>query len=671
MASDPQAFDDRSLSAPPPDELSDAVLRVLAGEKADDIEAEARAGLTNRMNAVKADYEVTRARYTFQLKALDDQIARFHEAVESLKNDRTERIDRERRLNLDAGRLRAVEAEIRAKRFEKERERLREELDRLTSLEELESKLLGADRRAEYEQELRFWQETEEERNRRIKYLESEKERIERDIAAAEKKVEAIRDRHVTRTLSGFLLWVGYGSAAATGTVTAVLLASQKDPAAPLADALNGLRGFVLSVSPTISGPVSLLLIGGLLLAAMAALGGVIFLTDWVITRFDRKWRGTSGRDQASRTTPLRPPDITRSSYVQLLATFPYVFAIGLVAAVFAVGDRRPNDLFGKLFPSLVNTFIGTVVALVAAAVFVMYAIKIIEVRQRKEDSTWLNAWEFFILPLLLLLALATSIMSTSPGRPVWGTWAAFMLLSSVTLAYGVVYHGLFKDHDKLRWMARRFEDEIRALSSPPLMGRPTRQEVAQAKAMAREFGRERERLRLLDQHFSIKRILTSDDQDDFVLLDRWLSSYGRMPRWGRATPARTYDAYRVLDIHAAPEQVIVREELRAAIAEHQTAIRFLDEGIEAKRLHTQPEQLDALTQERASIAGSLDASRFEEQRASAQLQAEFGSELQHLRGAMAVGGTVKPSFDRARTGGPPPPPAAPVPPFSPKEVRP
>lgn len=651
--------------------LNDAVLGILAGQNAKDIEEAAVAAHQARLEAVRSRHGSERTRLAFRIKAIDDEIARVQASASALETERNSQLEHQRVFNVAGGQIRTLEAEIRAKRYELERERLRNELDRLQTQEHAAHEMLSAERRAEYEQELRFWQDTEQERARRIAYLERERERAERDTAAAEQKLQNIHDRHVTRTVSGFLLWVGYGSAAATGTVTAVLLSDKKDPSAPLADALRGLRAFMLTMSPAPSGPVAVILIGALLLATLAVLGAVIVLTDFIISRFDKQWRGPSGR--TLRGSPLRPPDITRASYVQLLAAFPYVFVIGLVATVFAAGKASASspDLMASLFPSLVNTFIGTVLALVSASVFLMYAVKRIESRADGESANWRRAWEFFVLPFVLIIALVTSTLSTVPSRHVWGSWAAFMLLSSVTLAYGVIYHGLFKDVDKLRWIARRFEDEIRNLTAPPMMPAPDRHETAQARAIAREFARERERLRLLDQQFSLKRILAADDSDDFALLDTWLQAYGSFGRWRRARSGvpQSYDSYRVLDMQAAPAEVARREELRAAAAERQALIADLQQSIDTKRALTNPARLDALMRERADVQAALESAVFEERRAIAEIEGAAATDLQQLRGAISLGITHKPAFDAVRTSTPIPTPPSPFVPIH--EARP
>lgn len=289
------------------------------------------------------------------------------------------------------------------------------------------------------------WQEQQPTRAEQIKRLEGEAERARAVAAESAKRTAALGHQFVTYQMARFLSWLGYASVAATGAMWTLIV--KEDATKDVAAVLASVHEFVsqLSSSPLLSYTGA----GGVLLLSLAAVLGVALAVDQLLRRTFKSW----GNDQAENerlSIQLNAISVSRRSYLQLVAALPFVFAGGLFLAFLAVGPSGGARKLENLLPTAAHTFIGSAIALLATAAFVMFAIKWVEPRLNgKEDG---RGWEFVVPPSVLIIACVLASFSTSPNRLVWGGWTLFMLLSSLALAYGLIYDGVY---DESRWARR------------------------------------------------------------------------------------------------------------------------------------------------------------------------------------------------------------------------
>ena len=299
-------------------------------------------------------------------------------------------------------------------------------------------------------------------RQRRVDVLSNAQENGRSIVTATASRASHLNDRMVTKTVAGFLAWLGYASVPATGAVLAMLLDGSKF-------SLN----WILVVAGTFANEIPgssfyrffiLVVFFGLCVALL--LLSIVLVDKLLVSRFD-SWPDQGVNNGV--TISLGTGGITRRSYVRLLASLPYVLgACMLLAFVASAGRSTLSDDLKGLLPTITNAFIGSAITLLATAVLMMYAIRIIEPREAGVEKTVRRAWEFAVAPLAMLVAIAVAVSLPTPDRVRWGGWTLFMLVSSLSLAYGLVYHGIYKDADKAYGRLQGIEKEIRVLMAPP-----------------------------------------------------------------------------------------------------------------------------------------------------------------------------------------------------------
>ncbi|HEX8152130.1 MAG TPA: hypothetical protein VF698_03345 [Thermoanaerobaculia bacterium] len=151
---------------------------------------------------------------------------------------------------------------------------------------------------------------------------------------------------------------------------------------------------------------------------------------------------------------------------MQYIAALPFVFCGGvlLTLVVIAPAALAPGASgLLSLLPTVGYTFVGTAIAFLSTAVFAMYVIRIVEPRLADGPARggFRASWEFAVPPLLLLLALALTPSLVNVAIHAWLPWIAFMLASSLCLACGLVYYGIFKDAKKGRNRIDRLQRRI------------------------------------------------------------------------------------------------------------------------------------------------------------------------------------------------------------------
>jgi len=357
---------------------------------------------------------------------------------------------------------------------------------------------------------LEIWDLDSEELRRRAGLLQAEVQEVDEALSRVEETIRNLRDVGVTRTVAGFLLWVGYTAFAGVGSVFGTLL--QRRQADPTSTDLLGnfIRGFasffglqqgnVFTWHPFLS-------LLGFLGAALAVIILITLGADWILQRFNRNWKRSGDRrnpqvkankssngwknfvtafTEGSNRLGLFTGTINRRDYTQLLAIIPYL-GLGaiIVFVVSALGVTMPtgSGQGGSTATTLTAASIGAVFTLISTSVCLLYAAKIAEprwLRHIKQAQTggitggYVRAsWELVAL-VLLLIAVVLAITFLPLGEPndyrAWGITALFMVMGSAGLAYGIMYRGVFRDHDSLKRTRQEYLSEIEEFILKPTL---------------------------------------------------------------------------------------------------------------------------------------------------------------------------------------------------------
>jgi hypothetical protein len=504
------------------DDIKDFAVRIaLSGLSLEDGIVQFDQVRTLRLEAAEEEYEVQVARFQKLIEDLEERILEEKNRLDALID--RDRLLREERLDL---RLRNQLLELkkvttlvtmRVTRLEKERQFFTEEEQKLEEKHrKVQEAIEGwrerelADAKKLHEMLLEISSTDQEELKRRATVLEEEKARTENSLKFVENKVEDLRAVGITRTIAGFLLWVGYTAFAGVGSVIGNLLQRrQPDPRA--ADIFgNFVRGFASFFGlqqgksflwlPLIK---MLLFIGVLLIVVM----GTTAIADLILRKFDSRWekrpsqqsRGraryrsqsrlqglfslfTTGADRFS----LFSSNISRTDYVQLLASSPYLVLAAM--GVFVLAALGLTEAFGA--PNQVNTSatlttasIGAIFTLVGTSCCLLYATKIVEPRWNrfiKEDQNLVGFWNYlrvnweFALIILVMVGALLIVTLAPLGEPndyrAWGFVALFMTMGSAGLAYGLIYRGIFRDYDVLYRRRQEYLTKVQEYALKPTL---------------------------------------------------------------------------------------------------------------------------------------------------------------------------------------------------------
>lgn len=307
-------------------------------------------------------------------------------------------------------------------------------------------------------------------RQQRIARLEHRRDEILTAEAPTFEREERLRGRWITRTVAGFLLWLGYASVVATGSVLALIMSGPK--AFELRPFVTGARAIVASIFPGLPawGRLSITLVFFFVL--LGAIVGVFILCDMILRR---RWKWHEEKSRPDATAQMTPHALGSTTYSRFIALLPFAFMAGILLVVLAIAPPyvppagAPADEAGVLmsiFPSVGYSFIGIAIAFLATGVFMMYFIRLIEPRSAQR-GVLRHSWEFAIPPLLLIAALAEAPLQLS-NASAWLPWAAFMLMSSLVLACGLVFHGIFKDARRARERILRIDRRLQRLTGVP-----------------------------------------------------------------------------------------------------------------------------------------------------------------------------------------------------------
>ncbi|HEX7833377.1 MAG TPA: hypothetical protein VF787_27250 [Thermoanaerobaculia bacterium] len=523
-------------------------------------------------------------------------------------------------------------------------------------------------------------------REESIRFLEQKYTAIVATAAPALEREQALAARSITQTVSGFLLWLGYGSVAATGAVLALMM--NGGDTAQFGLVIDGWRAIVESIPG--DSVIARLGAGVVLVAVLLILVGASIDTA---ERFLLKKRDDWNREEQRHREPhvnLSPQSITRKTYTQFIALLPFLFAAGILGTILAVTPARESatDVGGNttnaitsVLPTLGFAFVGIVIAFLATAVFVMYVVRIVEPRATGEtrNGVFRNGWEFIVPPFLLIIAVVgtplllrsaptpSSSLANPPIATVWVPWAAFMLISSLCLACGVVYHGVFKDAKTARERIDEIQAQLDVERALLVTGAIPRDE-----AIAERYAEERRRLLGLQRDLQLGRLgvtLNRGSNGSSVLKRAWRWIVRR--RTGDvmvSVPGHAPPSFRPIDYETSGQLI---EDLAKARTERANALAELNElegSIHSAVQHTAIELRLSLVQRKAALDGAANAVQYE----ILEEKSQFAVVHQHLRlqacSVMANALSVKPFLEGVRAdlaqrvpyvpnAAPPPPP--------------
>lgn len=537
-----------------------------------------------------------------------------------------------------------------------------------------------------FEVEEKCWSINQEEYKRRAEELREHLTHLEKEIDSCSARTDALKQRNITKTVAGFLVWAGYLGFAATGSAISYLLHDR-----PTSDGghpwslLTGLTALLQRVDEAIGLWWTLLASFGALLVLLLVFGCIVRITDRILRRFDRRWgRGPigQGRRQKGRGTLdispslspvaqlLQLPSIERASFVQLIASLPYVFAAGLVFLLVSLaGALAPENSLGSLVP----TYVGTVYALLVTSALLLYVIYIAlpraehgtqeSVQKRGALSLVKAHWELAALALFLLLALALSAFLPRGGiydRVVWGSVALGMTMAGLGLAYGLVYHGLFRDVDRLLRIRRELKTAVNAFSARPTIRVEGLFDLEEIWKGLSDSLSEEEDFEFFRSLSALVFAVADDPRSISSLLDFWLEATGESDRPARKR-LREFVAHIAesespdIDFEVAPEESSEIHRTTLKLLENRHSMSVLEEEVArrkplAEALSERQEECEKLKQVRLKAADELELAR-------RVLALQHEREELAFRAAFALGETFAPLTPPSQT---PPLPSAP-----------
>ena len=538
-------------------------------------------------------------------------------------------------------RLRLLSAVIRRRRHELEAKKIADELDRLEAERKATIERLGSDRKQQHEVELADWTTRSDERKEKVERLKATRKEAEN---AANELREATADRMnrwMTRTTAGFLVWAGYTVIWATGVSVACLLDDGQKTnlltdvgksAIKLMDDLGG-----GSLHPMIAAPLFLLVF---LLSVVLLLVGIDVLMRW----FDKRgWLDSSQKNAPPRFQFPTKENLSRAAFSKLLIAIPFIYISGVAIAFIAYGGQVASNtiLIGKT-NSILNAIIGSALSLLASSIFVLYFANIFERRASADnDRRWRLRWEVGVVPFFLLGAVVLIAIFGPHSRWAWAGVAAFMLLGAMSLAYGVLYRGIFRDLDfaarAVNDCDRRIEDELRK----PEIEDPDRAEQREIDRVLSDYRARRQYLLDLDRERRLRRtFLTSDENDPAMIAAYHVASSFLWKVWVRFRRIGPQpDFYRTTDFEAAQVEMEQRQECERQIRELDLELQVLTPETAAARFETceREHALARQEHERAERQQPLELAANDEREAT---------ELFGFEEAYAMGAATKPAYD-------------------------
>jgi hypothetical protein len=275
--------------------------------------------------------------------------------------------------------------------------------------------------------------------------------------------------------------------------------------------------------------------------------------------------------------------------------------------------------------------------------VFALYVIKVIERRGRDGASSWRRSWEIAVPPLAIFVAFGVAMARAQADRYVWGALAMFMVLSSIGLAYGVVYRGMFRDADEVERMLRTCEGDIEELDTAPELEEPTRAERNDVKGLQRGYRRRRQSVRDETRRRRRRRAdarsyIPSAGADVSSIFGRLL---GRKSAKGPAV-----DDWRLIDAEVAPDETQRRSDLQMRLAKIDEEVAVIASAASAVDARV---RLAAARAEHSAARMELATADERAAAEAARLIERQAIELEEFRRGFEIGLTVRPAFEIMR----------------------
>lgn len=377
--------------------------------------------------------------------------------------------------------------------------------------------------------------------------------------------------------------------------------------------------------------------------AVLASIAGAVWLCDKLIQTFDKKWRKRQPNDSGfSRTAlGLPSPAVSRRAYVQTLALLPfaYIGALAVLIMTYRAANTTIPRVMLALSPAILHTAIGSVVTLLAASVFVLYVIKIIELRVVTDDKSR-RPWEIASLPLLIVLAFTVGMARPQPDRFVWGCLAAFMVASTIGLAYGVVYRGMFRDVDEIARLLRTCEADIEELDAEPEVEDPSKAERNAVLSIERAYRQRRQRVLDDARRRRMKRRDARPDSEMTQTGAPWsIRSWFRRDSGSTSSAA---DDWRLIDAEAAPDETERGSKLRTELAHIDEEIATI---VQASAATDARARLKAARAEHLNAVAELESADDRAAAETARLLERQAIEIEEFRRAFEIGSTARPAF--------------------------
>jgi hypothetical protein len=562
-----------------------------------------------------------------RVEALAGEIADIDARIQRAAQRVTERRTVENDTAGIADEMGDLEIVIRQKRRKAQSDRLQAKLDEIDLKATAAHERLSAEQRRVEESNLKLWQNVADEYNAAAKEAQKRIDEVDAELDLARQRVDPLVKKGVTRTVAGFLLWSGYLSFAAIGSAFAILFHDTGEQQSGLNNILGIARGLLSAFPAGWNLGVRLALGTVAIVVGLVGYCGLIAALDWYLRRFDRRWKADAkrrpkndNRQQDPHTRfMVRPPgpstEIRRSSFVQLLASIPYILITAVVAFFAAAATGNKSGSGDAAAGSTINTFIGTVLALLVTASLVMYILKVLDRRERLQEagggapkSRWTDGWEFLVVPALLVV---TTLCATFRGWTfnIWGPVTLVMLFSCLAVAYGVIYSGIYKDITVLERRKRHFVEELDDLRDWTPPDPDETDEMRDARMLIDELRQRRKEL--YDAEFDFE----PASEPEVVQKSSWT---WRRPAASQPKPRVRYHEIVVPDDEAAPEEWRERRDLERKLRERQRQLREIEAAPPENVTALQERKAEA-EREKIGLSAALESAEFERRRGVAE----------------------------------------------------
>ena len=354
----------------------------------------------------------------------------------------------------------------------------------------------------------------EEEYSRRRDFLSKRLKEVEGSFLEHDEQINVFRKYGITRTTAGFLIWGGYLAFAAFGWYIGQIIQTLHSSQTGIFSIIINL--FARSIQSIVEklgfgwGFATILIIPLIFIGILCL---IIFMSDLILRRFDYNWRVRSEHQKSRKTkgkstlwtwTTNPTQNIVRSDYTQILAKLPIIYFLSAIPLfiAFLMGLFNKDSIsqlqsnMNNPWQSILYTYFGVVLCIIIAGFVFLYCSKIIEPRHkafyvrfnrniadikdgdRKVLSIIKANIEFVIILItfISLFFLFDIIKYIFPSFPtIWGDKSTLAILfliiiTSFVVAYGLMYRGMFRDHNALKNELQAYENEIQRYSAFPVV---------------------------------------------------------------------------------------------------------------------------------------------------------------------------------------------------------